>query len=180
MDTMDLFVTLGLRDAGYVYVGVDDCWASSRDPSTGVIQADPVSFPSGMAALASYAHARSLKFGLYSSNSPKTCDQRPGSYGYEVLDAQTYVSSDERCGGRCRRVCAARGRERGAVRGALRYFTAFSPSSHPLHSPYSPHGVLVRKAILSFLSPCFSVLSSMSSPASVLPASPFPPPPQTC
>lgn len=70
----------------------DDCWAHSRDPSTGVIQADPASFPSGMAALASYAHARGLKFGLYSSNSPKTCDQRPGSYNFEVLDAQTYAS----------------------------------------------------------------------------------------
>ena len=45
-----------------------------------------------MAALASYAHARGLKFGLYSSNSPKTCDQRPGSYNFEVLDAQTYAS----------------------------------------------------------------------------------------
>jgi alpha-galactosidase len=76
-DTMDAFVTLGLRDAGYVYVGVDDCWAKSRDPTTSVIQSDPQTFPSGMAALADYAHARGLKFGLYSSNSPNTCDGRP-------------------------------------------------------------------------------------------------------
>jgi len=45
-----------------------------------------------MAALADYAHARNLKFGLYSSNSPNTCDGRPGSYNYETLDAQTYAS----------------------------------------------------------------------------------------
>jgi hypothetical protein len=45
-----------------------------------------------MKALADYAHARGLLFGLYSSNSPKTCDQRPGSWGYEALDAATYAS----------------------------------------------------------------------------------------
>ena len=91
-DTMDAFVSLGLRDAGYKYVSVDDCWMSSRNASTGVIQADPASFPSGMAALADYAHARGLLFGLYSSNSPNTCDGRPGSFGYETLDAATYAS----------------------------------------------------------------------------------------
>ena len=89
--TMDLFVSTGLRDAGYRHVSVDDCWARSRDPVTSVIQPDPVAFPSGMKALADYAHARNLSFGLYSSNSPLTCDQRPGSWGYEELDAQTYA-----------------------------------------------------------------------------------------
>ena len=44
-----------------------------------------------MKALADYAHARGLNFGLYSSNSPKTCDQRPGSWGFEELDAATYA-----------------------------------------------------------------------------------------
>ena len=91
-DTIDLVATLGLRDAGFEYVSVDDCWASSRDPATGTIQADPATFPSGMAALADYAHARQLKFGLYSSNSPNTCAGRPGSYGYETLDASTYAA----------------------------------------------------------------------------------------
>ena len=89
--TMDAFVTLGLKDAGYEQISVDDCWASSRD-ANGNILADPTSFPSGMKALADYAHARGLKFGLYSSNSPKTCDQRPGSFGYEYQDAATYAA----------------------------------------------------------------------------------------
>lgn len=88
--TMDAFVSLGLRDAGYDTVSVDDCWVHSRD-SHGAPVADPSSFPNGMAALATYAHDRSLKFGLYSSNSPLTCDQRPGSFGYETIDAQTYA-----------------------------------------------------------------------------------------
>lgn len=91
MATMDFFVTTGLRDAGYKMVSVDDCWAGSR-AADGTIEADPASFPSGMAALAAYAHARGLQFGLYSSNSPKTCDQRPGSFGYEAMDASTYAA----------------------------------------------------------------------------------------
>jgi alpha-galactosidase len=91
MQTMDLFVSLGLRDAGYDTVSVDDCWAASRT-ADGQIVADPASFPSGMKALADYAHTRGLRFGLYSSNSPKTCDGRPGSFGYETIDANTYAS----------------------------------------------------------------------------------------
>jgi alpha-galactosidase len=90
-DTMDLFVSLGLRDAGYDTVSVDDCYISSRSPN-GTLIPDPATFPSGMAALADYAHSRGLKFGLYSSNSPKTCDGRPGSFGYESQDAATYAA----------------------------------------------------------------------------------------
>ena len=86
------YSTVNVQCTRYVYVGVDDCWAKSRDPTTSVIQADPATFPSGMKALADYAHARGLKFGLYSSNSPSTCDGRPGSFGYETVDAQTYAS----------------------------------------------------------------------------------------
>ena len=91
MRTMDLFVSTGLRDAGFDTVSVDDCWVASRDAS-GVPVADPTSFPSGMKALADYAHARGLKFGLYSSNSPLTCDRRPGSFGFEAIDAAAYAS----------------------------------------------------------------------------------------
>ena len=97
MRTMDLFVSTGLRDAGWGasalgnVIGVDDCWAHSRDPVTNEIQSDPVSFPSGMQALVDYAHARGLGFGLYSSNSPSTCAGRPGSFGYEAQDAATYA-----------------------------------------------------------------------------------------
>lgn len=91
MVTMDLFVSLNLSSAGYSFVSIDDCWSSSRD-ANGIIQSDPTTFPSGMKALADYAHERGLKFGLYSSNSPLTCGQRPGSFGYETIDAQTYAS----------------------------------------------------------------------------------------
>ena len=89
---MDLFVSTGLRDAGYRTVATDDCWAQSRDPVTNEIVPDAVAFPSGMKALADYAHTKGLLFGIYSSNSPKTCAQRPGSWGFEELDAATYAS----------------------------------------------------------------------------------------
>jgi len=88
--TIDAFLTTGLVDYGYNYVNVDDCWASSRD-SSGAIVADPKTFPSGMAALATYAHSRGLKFGLYSDAGYKTCALRPGSLGYESIDARTYA-----------------------------------------------------------------------------------------
>lgn len=87
----DAMVSSGLAAAGYEYVNIDDCWAYSRD-ANGTIQPDPSTFPSGMAALADYVHSKGLKFGLYSDGGPNTCDHRPGSYGHEQQDADTYAS----------------------------------------------------------------------------------------
>jgi len=89
--TIDAFITSGLANYGYNYVNVDDCWASSRK-SDGTVVSDPSTFPSGMKSLADYAHARNLKFGLYSDAGYKTCAGRPGSLGYERIDASTYAS----------------------------------------------------------------------------------------
>jgi len=89
--TADAFVSSGLKDAGYNYVNVDDCWAWSRN-ATGYIQADPQTFPSGMKALADYVHSKGLKFGLYSDAGYKTCAGRPGSLGFESKDAESYAS----------------------------------------------------------------------------------------
>jgi len=86
----DAMVDSGMRDAGYEYVVIDDCWQVDRG-SDGVIVADPERFPSGMKALADYVHERGLKFGLYSDAGPKTCQGRPGSLGYEQTDADTYA-----------------------------------------------------------------------------------------
>jgi alpha-galactosidase len=38
------------------------------------------------------AHARGLKLGIYSDSGSKTCAGRPGSYGYEEIDAKTWAS----------------------------------------------------------------------------------------
>ena len=87
----DTMVTSGMRDAGYVYLVIDDCWQIDRDPQ-GNILPDPKRFPSGMKALADYVHAKGLKFGLYSDAGTLTCQKRPGSRGYEFQDARQYAA----------------------------------------------------------------------------------------
>jgi alpha-galactosidase len=82
-------VASGMRDAGYVYVNIDDCWEGQRDDQ-GFIQPDPARFPD-MNALSDYVHGLGLKLGIYSSPGPLTCQRRPGSLGYEAQDAQTYA-----------------------------------------------------------------------------------------
>lgn len=89
-ETADAMAANGMRDAGYRYVVIDDCWQVSRD-ATGRIVADPVRFPSGMRALADYVHGRGLKFGLYTDLGTKTCEGRPGSLGHHDIDARTYA-----------------------------------------------------------------------------------------
>lgn len=86
----DAMVTSGLRDAGYTYVNIDDCWHGKRD-ADGFIQPDPQRFPSGMKALADYVHARGLKLGIYSDAGTETCAGRPGSLGHEYQDALQYA-----------------------------------------------------------------------------------------
>ena len=86
----DAIVESGMRDAGYEYVVIDDCWQIGRD-SLGFIIVDPERFPSGMKALADYIHSKDLKFGIYSCAGIKTCAGRPGSRGHEFQDAYTYA-----------------------------------------------------------------------------------------
>jgi len=90
-ETADAMVATGMRDAGYQYVTIDDCWQVARAVD-GTIIADSTRFPRGMKALADYVHAKGLKFGLYTDAGRKTCEGRPGSYGYEALDARTYAA----------------------------------------------------------------------------------------
>jgi alpha-galactosidase len=86
----DAIATDGMKDAGYQYVVIDDCWQVSRDEN-GFIVADAQRFPSGMKALADYVHSKGLKFGLYSDAGSKTCAGRPGSQGHEFQDAIQYA-----------------------------------------------------------------------------------------
>ncbi|QNN66108.1 glycoside hydrolase family 27 protein [Sphingomonas rhizophila] len=86
----DAMVSSGMKDAGYTYVVIDDCWHGERD-ANGFIQADPVKFPSGIKALADYVHSKGLKFGIYSDAGRMTCGKRPGSQGHEYQDALTYA-----------------------------------------------------------------------------------------
>ena len=88
--TADSLAASGMRDAGYKYLVIDDCWHGERD-AHGDIQADPQRFPSGIKALADYVHAKGLKFGIYSDAGTQTCAGRPGSRGYEYQDAAQYA-----------------------------------------------------------------------------------------
>jgi len=85
----DAMVSSGMRDAGYVYVNIDDTWQGVRDKN-GVLQPNS-KFPD-MKALADYVHSKGLKIGIYSSPGPATCAGYPGSYAQEVIDAKTYAA----------------------------------------------------------------------------------------
>jgi alpha-galactosidase len=86
----DAMATNGMKDAGYQYVNIDDCWQGKRD-ARGFIQPDPKKFPSGMKALADYVHSKGLKLGIYSDAGAKTCGGFPASRGHEYQDALTYA-----------------------------------------------------------------------------------------
>ncbi len=87
----DAMVSSGMKDAGYQYVVIDDCWQVERDAS-GNIVADVKHFPAGIKALADYVHSRGLKFGIYSDAGSMTCAKRPGSLGHEYQDALQYAA----------------------------------------------------------------------------------------
>jgi len=89
--TADSIIATGLAAKGYNYVNLDDCWQIGRDEKTGRILEERERFPSGMKALADYVHSVGLKFGVYSDAGTLTCERRPGSLGYEDIDAQTYA-----------------------------------------------------------------------------------------
>ncbi|KAF8746738.1 Melibiase, partial [Rhizoctonia solani] len=85
-------VNTGLKDLGYEYVVVDDCWhAASREPGTNKPVADSTRFPNGIKHLSDSIHNLGLKIGIYSSAGLYTCGRRFGSLGYEEIDAQTYA-----------------------------------------------------------------------------------------
>jgi alpha-galactosidase len=92
-------VSSGMRDAGYQYVVVDDCWFDPQRDSAGNLRAHPTKFPSGMKALGDYIHGKGLKFGIYQAPNEKTCAQgvgthpgSTGSKGHEVQDARSFAS----------------------------------------------------------------------------------------
>ena len=92
--TADLFVSSGLKGAGYEYVNLDDCWALPQRDAQGRLVPDPVRFPSGIAAVADYVHSKGLKIGIYTSAGTKTCNSLgfPGALGHEYEDAAQFAS----------------------------------------------------------------------------------------
>jgi alpha-galactosidase len=90
--TADAMVSSGMRDAGYDYVNLDDCWLSHQRDAGGNLQADPTKFPDGIKAVADYVHARGMKLGIYEDVGTATCAGYPGSYGHVQQDADTFAS----------------------------------------------------------------------------------------
>jgi alpha-galactosidase len=93
----DAFITSGMKDAGYEYVNLDDCWMNGRD-AAGKFKVNTTKFPSGIDGLAKYIHDKGLKIGIYSTPNTKTCAGIYGGYaggvgslGHETVDAQTFA-----------------------------------------------------------------------------------------
>jgi alpha-galactosidase len=84
----DAIVSSGMRDAGYVYINIDDTWEGGRD-ANGVLEPNQ-KFPD-MKALADYLHAKGLRLGIYSGPGHKTCAGFEASYGHEEQDAKTWA-----------------------------------------------------------------------------------------
>ncbi|RFU35761.1 hypothetical protein B7463_g548, partial [Scytalidium lignicola] len=92
LDTSQGLVDTGLRDLGYNYVVLDDCWAEDERDNTGHWRADLTKFPHGMKYVADTLHDRGLLFGMYSSAGELTCAGYPGSLGHEKEDAEDLAS----------------------------------------------------------------------------------------
>ncbi|RDL30464.1 Alpha-galactosidase [Venustampulla echinocandica] len=92
LNTASAFINLGLRDVGYTYINIDDCWSTTSRNSSGYLVPDPNKFPQGIKALTDQIHSMGLKFGLYGDAGTMTCAGHPGSQGYEVQDAKLLAS----------------------------------------------------------------------------------------
>lgn len=93
-ETADLFVEKGLRDAGYEYINLDDCWAEPERSADGKLVPHKERFPDGIKAVADYVHAKGLKLGIYTSAGTHTCNDSPGmpgALGHEKSDAQQFA-----------------------------------------------------------------------------------------
>lgn len=88
----DSLVASGMKDAGYEYIVIDDCWLSPERDALGNLQADPKKFPHGMKAVGDYIHSKGLKFGMYNCAGTSTCAGLPGTHGHEYQDALSYAS----------------------------------------------------------------------------------------
>lgn len=88
----DCMVETGLRDAGYKYLIIDDCWSCRSRDSRGNLVPNPEKFPEGLRPVADHIHDRGLKFGIYSCCGVRTCAGYPGSFEHEQSDARFFAS----------------------------------------------------------------------------------------
>ena len=91
-ETADAMIANGMRDAGYIYIVIDDCWESKERDAKGNLVPDPVKFPHGLKAVGDYLHEKGFKFGIHSCAGTRTCADFPGGRGHEYQDALSYAS----------------------------------------------------------------------------------------
>ena len=72
LGTARKIVDYGLRDLGYYYVVLDDCWSAGRSEN-GTLLANTTKFPNGMKHVGDQLHDMGLGFGMYSSAGLHTC-----------------------------------------------------------------------------------------------------------
>ena len=83
----------GLRDVGYNYVVLDDCWSAGRG-GDGHLIVDTDKFPNGMKHISKELHDLGFLYGMYSSAGESTCARYEGSLDHEVEDAASLASWD--------------------------------------------------------------------------------------
>jgi alpha-galactosidase len=97
----DGMVSSGMKDAGYEYVNIDDCWSQAMGmrAADGTLQPDTLHFPpstpggnDGIKVVADYVHSKGLKLGIYGDRGTETCGHRAGSQGYEMQDAMSFAA----------------------------------------------------------------------------------------
>lgn len=92
IETIDAMIANGMRDAGYVYVNLDDGWQRYKGRRLDhPLEYDPKKFPRGISYLADYAHQRGMKLGIYSGPGQTTCAGYTGSEGHEAEDARMFA-----------------------------------------------------------------------------------------
>jgi alpha-galactosidase len=92
MEIADDMIKNGMKDAGYIYIVLDDGWMAKERNKNGDLVPDPQKFPNGLKPVIEYVHAKGLKFGLYNCAGTLTCAGYPGTRGYEYQDARYYAS----------------------------------------------------------------------------------------
>lgn len=91
-EAADAMAESGLKDAGYEYIVIDDCWSEKQRDENGRLVPDHWKFPEGIKPVADYVHSKGLKFGMYSCAGTHTCGGHPGSFEHEFDDAETFAS----------------------------------------------------------------------------------------
>ena len=103
LETARAMATNGLKDAGYIYVNIDDgfFWGHGED---GILKFHPERFPNGMKPVVDGIHALGLKAGIYSDAGADTCGSMwdapdgtkekgglgGGLYGHDAADCKLH------------------------------------------------------------------------------------------